>query len=314
MKPEVFDVAVVGNVGIDSNVYFPHGEINFTVESNFTENIDYVGQAGGYTSRGFAQLGKKTAFIGYVGDDHNGRFIREEFGRDQIDMSALFIDPAGTSRSINFMSADGRRKNFYDGKSHMQLIPDIEACKFVLKNSRLAHFHLPNWARTLLPIARESGCVISCDIQDVTAPDDPYRHDFVKQADILFFSAVNHSDPEPLMRYFSSINPDQIQICGLGSRGCAILHKGNYATFAPVELSAPVIDTNGAGDGLATGFLTSFILETRTIEDSIMRGQIAARFTCSQKASSSTLITNKLLAEEFERLKKHDAKGYKCTI
>ena len=116
MTGKTFDVVVVGNVGIDTNVYLRRADIDFTVESNFTENVDYVGQAGGYTSRGFAQLGKKTAFIGYVGDDHNGRFIREEFRRDGIDTDALFIDPSGTSRSINFMYQDGRRKNFYDGK------------------------------------------------------------------------------------------------------------------------------------------------------------------------------------------------------
>ena len=34
------------------------------------------------------------------------------------------LAPAGTSRSINFMYGDGRRKNFYDGKSHLQLQPD----------------------------------------------------------------------------------------------------------------------------------------------------------------------------------------------
>jgi len=67
------DVVVVGNVGIDTNVYF-YGEPRFDVESNYTTNIDYVGQAGGYSARGFAQLGYKTAFIGYVGDDFSGDY------------------------------------------------------------------------------------------------------------------------------------------------------------------------------------------------------------------------------------------------
>ena len=136
-------------------------------KSNFTENLDYVGQAGGYASRGYAQLGKRTAFIGYVGDDFSGRFIREEFARDGIDQSAVFVDPAGTSRSVNFMYRDGRRKNFYDGKSHMQLQPDRAVCRSVLAQSRLAHFNIPNWARTLLPIAKELGVTIACDLQDV---------------------------------------------------------------------------------------------------------------------------------------------------
>ena len=132
MTEKNFDAVVVGNVGIDTNVYFHAAEPDFSRESNFTEDLDYVGQAGGYASRGYAQLGWRTAFIGHVGDDFSGRFIREEFARDGIDTTALFIDPAGTSRSVNFMYRDGRRKNFYDGKSHMQLQPDRATCRSVL--------------------------------------------------------------------------------------------------------------------------------------------------------------------------------------
>jgi len=45
MSGKQFDVVVIGNVGIDSNIYLNSDEINFQIESNFTENIDYVGQA-----------------------------------------------------------------------------------------------------------------------------------------------------------------------------------------------------------------------------------------------------------------------------
>lgn len=45
------EVVVLGNVGIDTNVY-PYGEaIDWSVEANFTENLDYIGQAGGYAAR-----------------------------------------------------------------------------------------------------------------------------------------------------------------------------------------------------------------------------------------------------------------------
>jgi sugar/nucleoside kinase (ribokinase family) len=61
-------------------------------------------------------------------------------------------------------------------------------------------------------------------------------------------------------------------------------------------MDAPVIDTTGAGDGLAVGFSSSYVLGGYSLEDSIRRGQIAARFTCTQKASSAHLITPELLA------------------
>jgi sugar/nucleoside kinase (ribokinase family) len=222
MTDQRFEVVVVGNVGIDTNVYLHGGDIDFRVESNFTENVDYVGQAGGYASRGFAQLGKRTAFIGYVGDDYSGRFIREEFIRDGIDTAALFIDPAGTSRSINFMYQDGRRKNFYDGKGHLDLEPDMGICKTILAASKLVHFNIPHWARYLLPMAKDLGLTIACDIQDVVSADDDYRQDFVEYADILFFSAANREDPTPLMKAFLQSKPGRIVIVGMGAKGCAV--------------------------------------------------------------------------------------------
>jgi sugar/nucleoside kinase (ribokinase family) len=301
MAEKNFDAVVVGNVGIDTNVYFPSAEVDFDREANFTENLDYVGQAGGYACRGYAQLGKRTAFIGYVGDDFSGHFIRDELARDGVDTTAVFIDPAGTSRSINFMYQDGRRKNFYDGKSHMQLQPDRGVCRSVLEQARLAHFNIPNWARQLLPIAQESGVTIACDLQDVVTLHDGYREDFIDYADIVFFSAANQPDPKPLIEELLQWKPSLIVVSGMGAAGCALGTHAGIRYFEPVTMEAPVIDTNGAGDGLAVGFLSSYVLDGYSLEDSVRRGQIAARYTCTRKASSSRLITTEIMRYYFER-------------
>ncbi len=292
------DVVVVGNVGIDTNVY-PYGdEIDWSVEANFTRNLDCLGQAGGYASRGYAQLGRRTAFMGYVGDDFCGRFVRQELAGDGIDLSALFVDPAGTSRSVNFMYRDGRRKNFYDGGSHMTLSPDPATCRAVLARARLAHFHLPNWARHLLPVARELGVVVACDLQDVVGLPDAYRQNFIEAADVLFFSAVNHADPAPLIEAMRAGRPDRVVVAGMGARGCALGTSAGVRLFPPAELDIPVIDTNGAGDALAVGFLDAWALQGLPPEEAVRRGQLAARFTCGIRSSSSDLITR----DELERL------------
>lgn len=302
MSQNTLDVVVIGNAGVDTNVYFYGREPNFNTESNFTEDLDYVGQAGGYTSRGFAQLGKKTAFIGYVGDDHNGRFVREEFARDGIDTTALFIDAAGTSRSINFMYPDGRRKNFYDGKNHMRLQPNLTVCRAVLSRARLALFHLPNWARHLLPVAKEQGMTIACDLQDVTNIHDEYRQEFIHYADFVFFSTVNHADPRPLIETCLRRNPRQVVVAGMGAQGCALGTQQGVRFFPPVTMiPEPVVDTNGAGDALAVGLLTSFVLESYPLDEAVRRAQIAARYTCTLKANSSHLITRDKL-EALARL------------
>jgi len=303
MSTEAFDVVVVGNVGIDSNVYLHTDTLETNRETHFTENLDYVGQSGGFTSRGFAQLKKRTAFIGYVGDDYSGRFLRQEFARDGIDTTALFIDPFGTNRSVNLMYPDGRRTSFFDGKGHMHLKPDLEICRRVLARTRLAHFSIPNWARLLLPVARELGLTISCDLQDVVSLPDTYRQDFIDASDILFFSAVNYEDPSFLIREVLQSHPGRIVIVGMGSRGCAVGTQEGIRFFAAVPGESPIIDTTGAGDGLAVGFLSSFVMDGYSLEESVLRGQITARYTCSQKASSSHLITKELLDEQFRKLK-----------
>ena len=295
------EVIVIGNAGIDTNVFLYGADVDFSVESNFTDNRDTVGQAGGYSSRGYAALGRAVAFIGHIGDDTNGRFVRDTFAADGIDTRALFTDPAGTARSVNIMYRDGRRKNFYDGKGHMTFAPDLAQCREVLRGARLAHVHLANWARGLLPLAREMGLVIACDLQDVVDPTDPYRQDFIRAADILFFSAANHPDPSPIIDRFQMDRPDRVVVVGMGGRGCALGTAAGVQFFPAVELDAPVVDANGAGDSLAVGFLTSYVLEGRTLEESLWRGQIAARHACTLRGTSDGLITSGELDALTER-------------
>jgi sugar/nucleoside kinase (ribokinase family) len=284
------DVVVVGAVGIDTCVYLPGRDIDFSVEANFGENLDYVGQAGGFSSRGFAQLGYRTGFIGYVGNDYHADFISAELQRDGIELT-LYRDAKGTRRSINLMAADGGRRNFFDGKGSMEVAPDLATCRSVLARARLAHFSIENWCRRLLQPARQLGAVVACDLQDVTTLEDPYRRDFIEAADILFFSAANLPDPGAVVATCLAARPSQIVVVGMGSRGCAVGAEGKVRFFPPAALALPVVDTNGAGDGLAVGFLTSYVLDGRDLPESVRRGQIVARYTCAQKSSTSNLIS-----------------------
>jgi sugar/nucleoside kinase (ribokinase family) len=177
----------------------------------------------------------------------------------------------------------------------MHLLPDLDICWDILSRARLAHFNIPNWARNLLPIAKESGVTIACDLQDVISVDDPYRQDFIQFADIIFFSSANHGHPAQLIDSFLEQKPDLTVVSGMGAEGCALGTSKGIQYFPVVEMDKPVIDTNGAGDGLAVGFLSSYVLGNYSLHQSILRAQITARYTCTQKASSSNLITGEKL-------------------
>lgn len=299
---EALDVVVLGAIGIDTSVFLYGADIDFSVEGNFSENLDNVGQAGGYSSRGFAQLGHSTGFIGYVGQDHHGGFVTDELVDDGVEV-LLFIDPQGTRRSVNFMYRDGRRKNFYDGKGAMNVSPDLAACREMLRRTRLAHFSIENWARYLLQPARELGVTIACDLQDMVSLEDEYRRDFIQAADILFFSGTNFADPAAVIAQLLRERPERIVVVGLGSQGAALGSRDGIKFLGPVQLDLPLIDTNGAGDGLAVGFLSSYCLGGYSLEESVLRGQITARYTCAQRASTAHLISRAQLDAYFERLK-----------
>jgi cyclomaltodextrinase / maltogenic alpha-amylase / neopullulanase len=283
-------VAVVGNIGIDTNVYLPPWFEGFKLESTFTEDLDTIGQAGGYSAFGFARLGLRTRLIAAVGEDASGRWIREELQAAGIE-HFLATDPQGTQRSVNLMAPDGTRKNFYDGKGHMTLLPDLERAKGLLAGARLAHFHLPNWARKLLSVARELGVVVSVDLQDMTGPRDAYRDDFIDAADYLFCSAVN-LPPRELASALVQRNPRATVVLGLGARGAAACTaQEGYREFAPVQGAGAIVDTNGCGDSLAAGFLTARVLEGQEVAEAIRWGQTCARHAATLKQKWRRLLT-----------------------
>jgi acarbose 7IV-phosphotransferase len=288
------DVVVIGNVGLDTNVYLPNDQVDLVHEGHFTTNIDCVGQAGGYASLGYARLGHRTAFIGAIGDDCHGALIRATFERQGIDTRGLFVDPQGTCRSVNLVFPDGQRRNFYDGRDHLHITPDLELCRTLLRGARLAHVNIPNWARLLLPLARELGVFIACDVQDIPRDDDPYRRDFIAAADVLFCSATYHSSPESLAALLRRQRPNGLVVMGLGSRGCAVADEHELRTFPAVDLGRPVIDTNGAGDCLAVGFLDAFVFKGASIPQAALHGQIAARLACQQRAPKALITADEL--------------------
>lgn len=130
--------------------------------------------------------------------------------------------------------------------------------------------------------------------------EDRYRAEFVEYADYLFFSAANQADPRIFMELFLERKPEQVIIAGMSAQGCALGSGDGIHYFKAVDMERPVVDTNGAGDSLAIGFLSSHILDGYSLEEAILRGQIAARYTCSLKASSSNLITIEKLNNYFQ--------------
>jgi len=254
------------------------------------------------------------AFLGFLGEDPAGDLVRDVCRKEGIDIPYQWIDPRGTARSVNLVFRGGNRKNYYDGKSHMGLEVDLTECEEVFQRVKLVHFNLPNWARKLLPLAKEVGIAIARDIQDVVHLNDPYRQDFIQIADIVLTSGVNFASMNEIGEYFMPKNPNQIILIGRGNLGCSIITNRGARDFPAVEMNATVVDTNGAGDALAARFLQSFAIEGTSLEEAVLRGQILARHVCSQKAPKNNLLNHQQLDESVSQLRKRSADSTQCHL
>jgi sugar/nucleoside kinase (ribokinase family) len=279
-------LAVAGGYGLDTNVYPAGGQVG--VEMTFAHTTDGLGGAGCYSALAAAALGVSTRAIAAIGDDRFGIWIRDGLSAAGIEVTAL-LEPSGTHRSVNIVSADGSRRNFFDPRSPSETVVDIGACRRALEGADAVHVHLDDWCRRLLPLARAAGVPIACDLQDVTDIDDPYRADFVAAADVLFMSAANLGEPEAAAMELAQRRDGRVVVVGAGADGCLVALDGRVERYPAVDLpDAPIVDTNGAGDNLAVGFLVAYLLEGRPVERAIHAAQLAARWVCAQRGDAKS--------------------------
>lgn len=288
-------LVVAGGFGIDTNVY-PLGE-RVGAETTFARTTDGLGQAGCYSALAAAALGVPTRALAALGDDRLGAWVRDELEARDVEVVTLH-DPIGTHRSVNLVGSDGSRRNYFDPRGAGQVVMDTAACVRALRGAAVLHSHLDDWCRQMLPPARAEGLVISCDLQDVVDLDDPYRADWVATADVIFMSGANLADPAAAAAELARRRDGRVVVVGEGANGCLVATSDLVRHHPPVALPEPVVDTNGAGDNLAVGFLVAALLDGLEFDRAVQRAQLAARWICAQPGDAKAPLTR----PELDRL------------
>lgn len=245
----------------------------------------YPGGSAANTIYTLAQLGLRAGFLGAVGDEDAGRTLLESFRSVGVDTSGIVIKPkAKTGRALGFIDAQGRRTLYIEpGANSLLRKADIDF-SYV---SRTKFLHLSSfvgeeqWAiqcglvRALAPktlVSFAPGALLARRGLQALSP-------VLKRTHVLFLNRrelkllVHTDDPEIGTRSLLKVGP-QIVAVTLGAEGSYVTDsKRAYRVEAPRVRK--VIDTTGAGDAFAAGFLYGLFEERNLRECAELGAQLA---------------------------------------
>lgn len=219
------------------------------------------------TIHGIARLGMDTAFVGKIGPDKYG----EIFKQDLIDSNitpALFQTETETGRAVAMVSPDSERTfGTYLGAAVELSADDITADVF--KGYDMLHIEgylvfNEELIETAVKTAKAAGLQVSLDLASFNVVDA--KLDFLQRiskqyVDIIFAneeeakSFTGQDDPEKALEIIAEYA--EVSIVKIGKEGSLILKDG-IRTKVGVITATP-IDTTGAGDYYASGFLFAYL-------------------------------------------------------
>jgi sugar/nucleoside kinase (ribokinase family) len=216
-----------------------------------------------------ARLGLRATFLGKLGHDSLARVYRDSFVAAGVDGSRFKQHAArANARCLALVTPDAQRTLRTDLGAAMTLAPaEISAADF----QGCRHAHIEGYlvfnrdlAEAVLASARAAGCTTSLDLSSfevVNASRDWLFRQFKQGIDIVF---ANEDEIRALFPDDKTASYDALarRLAGhgvlaavkVGKDGAWLAHGQELHRIAPVSV-ADVVDTNGAGDAWAAGFL-----------------------------------------------------------
>jgi len=217
------------------------------------------------TAVGIGKLGGKARFIGKCGQDEMAGLFEEDLKKNNV-QPHLFKSASPTGRVLSIITPDAQRSMFtYLGASSEMTIDEIAGSHF----ADVVIVHLEGYllfntdlVYAALKRAREAGARVSLDLASYTVVEDSrdVLDDIVDQfVDILIanedeaLAFTGHKDEQQAIASLS--RRSEIAVLKVGERGSYVSRQGGIIRIEPKTGQGPVVDTTGAGDLWASGFL-----------------------------------------------------------
>lgn len=272
-----------------------------------------------------SHMGCRTAFIGKVGADMHGTFLKETLKKEGIDISAV-VEDVDYFTTLAFVEIDktGERNFSFARKPGADTMLQKEELDIeLLSNCRIFHFGSlsltaePSKGATLeaVALAKKAGAIISYD-PNYRASLWKNQCTAVKEmkAVIALADVMKVSDEESLLltgmtSYEEAA--DELLAMGLklvaitlGNQGVLVARKGKKEIIEAFQVES--VDTTGAGDSFWGGFLSCFLsfnqsidqMEWENIKKCAITGNAVAAL-CVQKRGGIPSVPSKETVNSF---------------
>ncbi len=232
--------------------------------------VEAPGGSAGNTIVAMGHLGHRVAMLGKIGSDATGEFFKASIARIGGDTSRLKVGPVANGRCLSLITPDSERTMRTDlGAAATMACDEITGDDF----AGTRHVHIEGYMlfnrdlmRHILENARAQGCTISLDLAAWTVVQATGDILPGLLRDFCTIAFANEDEARALFGKDVDLEAAALQlskwceigVVKLGARGSLIARAGELTRVPPL-LADKVVDTTGAGDYWAAGFLHGWL-------------------------------------------------------
>lgn len=311
------DVIAVGNANVDIIMYVD----KVPSADEAVEAQDAVISAGGSAANyavALSRLNVRSGFIGRIGKDNFGDFIKNEFIREKVDISRLKVDDKHpTGKVFIIVEKDGSRRMIaYRGANAYVSKNDLD--ESYISKAKILHAASirKKLAEDIVKIILKYNVAFSYDPGSIVC-----KYCLKELLNILKYVKILYLNLRELECLTGSKDPESAsQLLKYGPRIVVVKmgSKGSYIVFSDARIRVPpykpkqVVDTTGAGDVFAAA-LTASLLKGYSLWDSALFASIAAGIKVSRKGARNGIPYEHEIITVFNRLREKLSKGLILT-
>lgn len=283
------DIVGLGNALMDALVVLPDdsllqqqnlkkGEMHMAGNERWQEvysalgDLDISLQTGGSCANTIAilgLLGAKTSYCSQVGNDEFGKLYTEQL-IDALGQHAVIVsEQDATGKCLSLISQNAERTLVTDLGAAIQL-PSIDHFAQDIRSSQLLYLtgylmfgDMRKRMMSAIAIAKEAGVKVALDVADpgvIAAMKEDMYEVIRDHVDMVFLNqseaqSLCGGTPESAIEELSQYC--EIVVVKMGSKGSMVC-RGNEKVFSDI-VKVDAVDTTGAGDSYAAGFLYGWI-------------------------------------------------------